>query len=1238
MKKLLIVMFLFLRMAVAQFQPSQLTPFQPYQPQPPAIAGFRIQIAKGSINIGSSTVVVASNTVYVTANSTTYIYLNTATGVIQSNTSGFAPTGVYPIAVASTNSSFVVTLTDARPNVFNNGTGGGGGGAGVTITVVSALGAVPSLTNGTLATVTDGTTATDCTVGGGSTLVNCQYNGSTWSGIKTGLTTGVTTGASSGLQGGASSGAVALSLLTSCLSGQSLQWNGSAWVCATVSGAPAAGVNTFQYNNAGAFGASGCTWTSGTNLQTCPNQSITGQQTIAGPYQMQTIIPVPACTVATFNPPLTAGFTGFCINSTGYLAEAVNGAPPIDIPLTAGNSVTLTPSVTQSVIQPTGTTLNDNIFNNVRYVTPSFNWTQTLATNWATPGAQTATLTPCPQGVDASNNKQYMIYIPTTNTEATLVTGGTCTSGAASGTVTFTTLVAHSASSNVIQSASSGIQEAINDACGIAATGNPNCKVITLPTGANANATNIYGTVFQHCSRCVVDAQGTLFYTSTRDRAWMMGDQVSANDYSNTILRGAKFSSTITVDGCTITNTAQSAGTPGTRTITTTGCSTLKTGDTWNINFTDDARYWGSCGPITVSGQTITCQPPGTLLSIASAATPGTITIQNAAVEDNAFPGSLETFEIASVGGGLYNQGVVADDDELATYSKLNYQGGIYCKASHCGSVLYAYKGAPVITVRDSNISPQCQGNGITVYNNNTVKVSDTVIQGFGMWGVNTQTLLGSFGGTTLDNVYNEEGAGPCASPYNPGGTVFSAAGIIWEGNVQALITNGGEQPGGRLTVLTPQNAGTTQYNYYVIGHDTTQAVYTAPLLAGFASTNGTGTVGIQFPRIPPQTAGDTVLYDILRLSPPATGVYTSASFPVRGACTGGSATACGSVLTGQTQCAGLVCTFTDASVSANTTSYTINSPSWYPILPFWPGNVVFPGNGQQTFVQTQAVMDRDASAIISVNQGQFINVIARICNNSSTNLLGGATESCQDDNLNQQTTVGTLINDGLFAANNAGVKGKLNFQGINIRGHHIITLVDSNTSKTQATQLFRPQADANDTWIGSDNVSTGVSNSSAQLAFGAPVAISNYIANVGDGTSALEKLTATLKSFIVPITTTKQVTSTLANGTAPFVITSQTRVSNLETGGNPLIVSCGTTTVCSASVQQNGFVVRGTVALTAGTATITALPFASSTWTCTTSDNTTAGNGSNMVEATSTTGTVTGTGTDTISFSCYGN
>jgi hypothetical protein len=82
-----------------------------------------------------------------------------------------------------------------------------------------------------------------------------------------------------------------------------------------------------------------------------------------------------------------------------------------------------------------------------------------------------------------------------------------------------------------------------------------------------------------------------------------------------------------------------------------------------------------------------------------------------------------------------------------------------------------------------------------------------------------------------------------------------------------------------------------------------------------------------------------------------------------------------------------------------------------------------------------------------------------------------------------------------------ANVKGRLNFSNFGtVNSQHVITLVDSQPFLTLAATLNRPPAVANDTYIGLDQ--GNVISANAQLAFGAPVAISNYIANTGDNTN----------------------------------------------------------------------------------------------------------------------------------------
>ena len=130
-----------------------------------------------------------------------------------------------------------------------------------------------------------------------------------------------------------------------------------------------------------------------------------------------------------------------------------------------------------------------------------------------------------------------------------------------------------------------------------------------------------------------------------------------------------------------------------------------------------------------------------------------------------------------------------------------------------------------------------------------------------------------------------------------------------------------------------------------------------------------------------------------------------------------------------------------------------------------------------------------------------------------------------------------TIVTDGTEAGGGMSLsKGRLNFSsttGASIAPHHIITLIDSQPALTQSTSGYRPPASANDTWIGTDVPSGGAGLSSGQLAFGAPVSISNYIRATGDGvhTNWLERLTSKQKTFAVPVRIMEGESFTLGDG-----------------------------------------------------------------------------------------------------------
>lgn len=80
----------------------------------------------------------------------------------------------------------------------------------------------------------------------------------------------------------------------------------------------------------------------------------------------------------------------------------------------------------------------------------------------STGAGRTITLTPCPKGVNGVDTNHHVYISGGTGTaETALITGGSCTSGASTGTITVTTVNTHTGSWTVA-TATAGIQEAIN--------------------------------------------------------------------------------------------------------------------------------------------------------------------------------------------------------------------------------------------------------------------------------------------------------------------------------------------------------------------------------------------------------------------------------------------------------------------------------------------------------------------------------------------------------------------------------------------------------------------------------------------------------------------------------------------------------------------------------------------------------------------------------------------------------
>jgi hypothetical protein len=226
-----------------------------------------------------------------------------------------------------------------------------------------------------------------------------------------------------------------------------------------------------------------------------------------------------------------------------------------------------------------------------------------------------------------------------------------------------------------------------------------------------------------------------------------------------------------------------------------------------------------------------------------------------------------------------------------------------------------------------------------------------------------------------------------------------------------------------------------------------------------------------------------------------------------------------------------LVCGYTDNG-SSSTSAYAIKQASYAGNLNFWPGSVVS--------VNASIKVDVEQSPLVGVGLNGNPLQIANQCSKYGTTSPGGYTAclaSVTTANNSVPNQSATLLTDGTEAGGaHALSKGRLNFSSspaAGISAHHIITLIDSQPALTQGTWGYRPPASANDTWIGTDLPSSGVGLSAGQLAFGAPVSITNYIRATGDGVHSnwLERLTSKQKIFAVPVKISEGNSFTLGDG-----------------------------------------------------------------------------------------------------------
>ena len=774
-----------------------------------------------------------------------------------------------------------------------------------------------------------------------------------------------------------------------------------------------------------------------------------------------------------------------------------------------------------------------------RVVRPTDNWSVGELVIDLKAGTQaTITLTPCPLGVDASGNPSlggpkggYPIRISDrsnpANSESVYVTGGTCKSEAATGTIVVTPYFSHQAKTYSIGSASSGIQEAINDACGTAAEPykNGGCHVIVPPVGPQIVDNVGYDTfdvIYFHANGSALSGYGAILNCHGRGPCLQVGDLLNSNHYTGDTVEGISFRRTDdrkadpAFSGSRIRSTLRKDGLV---TVETANPHNLRSGDMVSQMLTDSVNYWGDVPSITVADSTHYTYTRASTPDIPQQTTPGVVALATVAILDNSLSTRLVDIQLEKSGEyGRFNHFFDFWDDENAVVEKFtnnaiplnqneNWTGSFVWSGGALSLPDKRHQLAPVITLKDSSMTAN-GSNCATVYNSNGFYVENTVCEAQGPWQFLVSNTNGNYQGAEFRDVYSESAL--TLNPARPAASPWYGLGI---GGFIGGRTSGGYTLRGQgwfSGVLPTTGKGLDTYVYYIVARDLTTGAQTSPLPFLYAKQDAPGEIVTRWPRIASGT--DKIVYDLIRNYAPAGTIDVAAGGyvgPHDANCGGGQPKRCGAVGVDLGQCDGFICQFTDRTANA-TQAYKVRNGNFSPNPTFWPGSVVL--------TSTPLITDREIPATGMAFLG-MPSEYALYCNAYGGNVSGGYTV-CTGSMLATNNAVpnqtALILTDGTNTGGGGviGAKGRLIFEtngSGSLNPHQIITLFNFDPTKTVATTGYRPSGDPQDMYLGT--------NAAGELTVGGgQKGIAIYIDNTGVDNNWLEHLTASRKSFRVPI------------------------------------------------------------------------------------------------------------------------
>lgn len=430
----------------------------------------------------------------------------------------------------------------------------------------------------------------------------------------------------------------------------------------------------------------------------------------------------------------------------------------------------------------------------------------------------------------------------------------------------------------------------------------------------------------------------------------------------------------------------------------------------------------------------------------------------------------------------------------------------VTCNPTFCGAYITApgpfNRWSAVGWLKHLVISLQCAGKGVEWVSGNGLRISDSVIQGWSVFGVRVSNQRGGFGGFVSENVYYE--AGPSCTTYSPLGNVGNAA-ILVEGT-HVKISGLANNSASGVFPNWGKKSGSHDWLYWVVPVHATYGDG-VPLPAGYALTNASESITGTFPKI----AGASS-YKILKIDwdqnstrpyPEGTGDYLVTTIQ-------------------QSSCSALTCQFSDDGRPLKpytNAAENLSTNIYMPRLDFWPGAIVISTKGDQS---TASYHDFSSPLQADVlGMGAVVSTIpSEAMTGAATTIIAtGATPPAAANLVAMQTsgTAGTPAATILKAANGLqtpedGLKGRLNFghSGRNAGFTPLVTLGDSNWGKTWATANHRPTADVNDLDLGYEGtINTFYARAQRE--------IREYIGKLPDQ-NPQEKLTAAAKTFNVPV------------------------------------------------------------------------------------------------------------------------